>query len=70
MGTFDEKIGKQVSRRSGSNDPIADAAILLDTAVRLRGRGVCPSGVFRFKTFEEADQWALRQSVRTPDLPG
>lgn len=33
------------------------------TAHLLLGRGVCPKGVFRFKTFEEFEEWkkTLRQ---------
>ncbi|HAH06407.1 MAG TPA: hypothetical protein DCM05_07760 [Elusimicrobia bacterium] len=66
MDSFDEKIGKTVSRRSGESDSIHDAGILLDTISRLRDGGLCPTGVYRFKDFDEAEQWALRHLAR-PD---
>lgn len=69
MGTFDENVGKTVSRRAGTGDPIEDAAILLETIAALRGPGLCPRGVYRFHTFEEADQWALKMSARSPARP-
>ena len=38
------------------------------TAQALLGRPVCPKGVFRFKTFEEFNEWkeALRQDYEGP----
>lgn len=64
VGTFDERIGKTVTRRTGTPDAIKDAAILLDTISRLRPGPICPKGVWRFRTFEEADAWALKMIAR------
>lgn len=61
---FDEKIGKTVGRRSGHGDPVKDATILLRTFRRLSQAPLCPKGVWRFKSFEEADAWALKMLVR------
>ncbi|MBI4678428.1 MAG: hypothetical protein HY748_12680 [Elusimicrobia bacterium] len=69
MGDFDEIVGKVVTGRRLAGDPIVNARILLDTISRLQGGRVAPKGVWRFKTFEEADQWALDQIARTPGHP-
>ena len=66
MGTFDEAVGKTVTRRAGPGDPVADAAILLDTIARLCPGGICPKGVWRFRTFDEADRWALSRIANVP----
>lgn len=68
MSPFDDPGGKTVGRRGGS-DPLSDAAILLRTIRRLHTTPLCPKGVFRFKTFEEADEWALRMMAKPPALP-
>ena len=36
------------------------------TAQLLLGRGICPKGVFRFKTFQEFEEWKnkLRQELQ------
>lgn len=64
MGGFDENVGKLVTRRRQGGDLLADAAILLATIARLRGP-MAPRGVWRFRTFEEADEWALSQLAHT-----
>ncbi|MBI4424850.1 MAG: hypothetical protein HY554_14050 [Elusimicrobia bacterium] len=64
MGTWDEPVGKVVGRHVSEEAPIADAAALLATLGRLMPSGVCPRGVWRFKSFEEADEWALTQAAR------
>ena len=66
VGTWDEEAGKTVGRRVSAATPIADAAALLTTLSRLMPRAVCPKGVWRFNSFEEADQWALNQAARSP----
>ena len=58
-----------VGRRSGEIAPTLENASLLQTTLRqLRGgRGICPRGVYRFRTFEEADEWMIKmvaQSIR------
>jgi hypothetical protein len=69
VADFDEMAGKIVTRRNLAGDPIVNARILLDTISRLQGGRVAPKGVWRFKTFEEADQWALDQIARLPGRP-
>ena len=66
MGTWDEDIGKTVGRRVGAETSISEAAVLLKTIADLMPAGVCPKGVWRFKSFEEADDWALTQAARNP----
>jgi len=58
--TSDWKM-KVVGRRKGF-DPSSDAADeWLRSIERLRGHaGICPRGVYRFKTFEEADEWMIK----------
>lgn len=34
------------------------------TTSQLLGGGVCPKGVFRFRTFEEFDTWKMQISLR------
>lgn len=42
------------------------AAEWLRTIHKLRGgAGVCPRGVYRFKTFEEAEQWKIEMLARS-----
>jgi hypothetical protein len=58
-----------VGRRSGEIAPTLENASALQTTLRqLRGgRGICPRGVYRFGTFEEADAWMIKmvaQSIR------
>ena len=58
-----------IGRRSGEIAPTLENASALQTTMRrLRGgRGICPRGVYRFRTFEEADAWMIKmvaQSIR------
>ena len=66
---FDDPAVKTVGNRRGPGDSLADATILLRTIGRLHSTPLCPKGVFRFKTFEEADEWALRMMARPPAPP-
>ena len=64
---FDEKIGKTVGRHTEIADPFEYAMGLQKIAselLRTTGRGLCPKGVFKFKTHEEADAWMLRMLAR------
>jgi len=63
---WDENIGKTVGRRISAETSISEAAVLLETIASLMPSGVCPKGVWRFRTFEEADDWALTQAARNP----
>jgi hypothetical protein len=37
------------------------------TAHLLLGRGICPKGVFRFKTFQEFEEWKNRLRQEPPN---
>ncbi len=56
-------VGK---RRHEARSSIAETRQLLKTAWALRGTDkIAPAGVYRFKTFEEADQWMTRAMAAT-----
>jgi hypothetical protein len=64
---LDENIGKTVGRRVEIPDPFAYAMALQKIAseiLRSTGRGLCPRGVYKFKTHEEADEWMLKMQAR------
>jgi len=66
---YEENIGKTVGRRRAEvSDPFAFAMGLQRAANELRkstiGRGLCPKGVFKFKTHEEADAWMVEMLAR------
>lgn len=56
---------KIVTKRKGTVDYISDARILLKTIQSLRGKELVPKGIFRFKTFKEADEWMIKMMVNT-----
>jgi hypothetical protein len=70
---FEKKLGedeakiKIAGKRSGGIAPtLENAETLLNTMRLLRGgRGICPRGVYRFKTFEEADEWMLKMIAQS-----
>lgn len=66
MKKDDSKI-KIVGRRSGQFNPSPENAnVLLHTMRELRGgRGICPCGVYRFKTFEEAHEWMIKMIAKS-----
>ncbi len=55
---------KKVGRKE-DGDLFKDLEILLQTVSDLRGESLIPSGVYRFKTFEEADRWMIRTIAST-----
>ncbi len=61
-----EKIGKTVGRRRSAAEAFATAMKLQNTANQLQDHleGICPKGVFRFKTHGEADEWLLKWMSR------
>lgn len=62
----DEWKIKVVGRRQGFDTSPEAAAEWLRTIHKLRGHtGVCPKGVYRFKTFEEAEQWKIKMLARS-----
>lgn len=56
---------KTATKRKLTVDSISDARILLRTIQSLRCKELVPKGVFRFKTFEEADEWMIKMMVDT-----
>jgi predicted transcriptional regulator len=64
----EERIDRFVGRRTKSPDA-------LEAGLRLQALGAelhksfkhhwCPSGVYRFKTHEEADEWMIRMLARS-----
>ena len=64
---LDEPIGKTVGRRKPSADAFERGMQLQKTAGDLMaafGFGGLPKGVFRFNTFEEADEWEMKNRIR------
>lgn len=64
----EENIGKVVGRRTRKPDALAAGMQLQSLAVELhrsfKHRWI-PSGVYRFKTHEEADAWMMRMLARS-----
>ena len=58
----EEFIGKTVGRRV----PASGAGLqkLLNQALVTQQRGICPRGVYRFHSHEEADRWATKMLSR------
>jgi hypothetical protein len=57
---------KRVGRRKDFLPGIAEADRWLKTVQELRGgKGVCRKGLYKFKTFEEADQWMEEMILST-----
>ncbi len=54
-----EKLSqKRIGKRKGWNSSPEEADRWLKTVHQLRGgMGVCKRGLYKFRTFEEADQW-------------
>ncbi len=53
---------------SEPSDPFDEAMRLQEKAnemLKLTGRGLCPKGVFKFKSHEEADAW-MREMLARP----
>jgi hypothetical protein len=64
---IEEFPGKTVGRRRPPRDSFAAGMGLQKSAVaffKVMKRGICPRGVFRFRTFEEADEWMLKMMAR------
>ena len=58
---------KIVGRRSGETKSSPEEAnVLLNTIRQLRGsKGICPRGVYEFKTFEEANEWMYEMIAKS-----
>ncbi len=64
---MEEKIGKTVGRRTEIADPFAYAMALQkigNELLKATGRGLCPKGVYKFNSHEEADTWMLQMMAR------
>lgn len=60
-----DKIKVVGKRRQKETQTEEDYDVLLKTLQVLRGKqGICPKGVYRFRTFEEADQWMIRMIAK------
>jgi hypothetical protein len=62
----EEKIGKVVGRIPPATEAFARAMQLQKNVNQLQSHleGICPTGVFRFHTHEEADEWLLKWMSR------
>ena len=62
----EENIGKTVGRGCALNPARYGAALQRsgNQIMRSQRRTICPKGVFRFATHEEADRWLLKMMVR------
>ena len=56
---------KVVASRKRIEDPILDIEILQRTINKLRGNALIRRGVYRFESFEEAEQWMIREIAAT-----
>jgi hypothetical protein len=63
----DEKIGKTVGRRGLAESGKYGAGLqrLANEVNRTMHRGICPKGVYRFRSHEEADAWMTKMQVRS-----
>ena len=52
---------KRVQGRGSGEDVLRDISILQETVNQLRGCGLIPKGVYRFRSHQEADEWMMRQ---------
>jgi hypothetical protein len=65
---LEENIGKTVGRHAVVRDAFKYGMALQKSGSRLTralGYPRFPKGVFRFRTFEEADAWMMKQMIRT-----
>jgi hypothetical protein len=63
----EEKVGKTVGRRVAPRDAFSFGMGMQKTAIELERamrRSLCPKGVFRFHTHEEADEWMIKMLAR------
>lgn len=56
---------KVVTKRKQIESPLEDIKRLQRTINKLRGYALIPVGVYRFKTFQEADQWMIKTIAST-----
>lgn len=63
----EKKRMKIIGKRSGQTAPtLENANVLQNTMRQLRGnKGICPRGVYRFGSFEEAHEWMVEMIARS-----
>jgi hypothetical protein len=62
---MEEYKEKQVGKMKGINPSFLEADQLQKTVQKLRPtKGVCKKGLYKFRTFEEADQWMERMILK------
>ncbi len=54
------RVKRVAGRREGEN-VLRDIDILQGTINELRGCGLIPKGLYRFRSHEEAEEWMMRQ---------
>jgi hypothetical protein len=66
VGNVDEKIGKVVGRIPPASEAFPRAMRLQRAINKLQSHleGICPTGVFRFDTHKQADEWLLKWMSR------
>lgn len=69
---LEDPVGKTVGRRRLSDAPKAAMALqdLVNEVRKSQGYGaICRKGVFRFRSYEEADAWMVREIVERAVRP-
>ncbi|TDU71217.1 hypothetical protein EI77_02339 [Prosthecobacter fusiformis] len=60
---LEETIGKTVGRRVAPKNGTG-LQVTLNEVLASQRRGICPKGVYRFNSHEEADQWMWKMMNR------
>lgn len=58
---MDQVRTKRIPGRRQGDDVLRDIDILQQTLNDLRGCGLIPKGVYRFRSHKEADEWMIRE---------
>lgn len=58
---MDQVRTKRIPGRRQGDDVLRDVDILQQTLNDLRGCGLIPKGVYRFRSHKEADEWMIRE---------
>lgn len=56
---------RTVTKRKINSDPVRDSSIMQRTINKLRNFALLPKGVYRFKSFSEANQWLIKKIANT-----
>ena len=61
-----KKIKTLGHRKPNPNPTWQEANRWLQTISQLRkGKGICPKGIYRFSTFEEANEWMIQMLTKS-----